>query len=90
MRLRPLRDQVIVQRDVPDEAVGAIYIPEAHRDWRATNGTALAIGSQVHTVKVGDRVLLPLYGGVEVTHDGVLLALVPEDDILGVFAHASA
>ena len=36
------------------------------------------------SVKVGDTVLLPEYGGQNVTLDGVEMSLFREDDILGI------
>lgn len=37
-----------------------------------------------HTVRPGDEVLLPKYGGVSVVRDGVEYTLIDEADLLGV------
>lgn len=89
MTLRPLRDQVIVRREAPPAMAGTLHLPEAHQDWRGQYGRVEAVGPKVRTVVVGDRVLLPLYAGVEYRHEGDLIAMMPEDDILGVVPQAN-
>ena len=79
-----------LKRDAPPATVGSLVIPESARDWRGTQGTALAVGPKANTVKAGDRLLLPPLGGVEVVHHGELVALFPEADILGVLPRAGA
>lgn len=82
---------MIIKRDeAPTQtASGLLVIPDTAQDWRGEQGTVLAIGPKVHTVKVGDRVLLPALGGIEVRDAGVLVGIWPEDDIFGVIDHAA-
>lgn len=88
MAIRPIRDQVLVQRDPPPTASGLVLLPETVQAWRSNYGTALAVGPKARTVKAGNRLFLPDLGGVEFRHEGVLLALFPEDDIIGVLPDA--
>ena len=82
---------MIIKRDEPpaQTASGLLFIPESAQDWRGERGTVLAIGPKVHTVKVGDRVLIPALGGVEVRDEGVLVGIWPEDDIFAVIDAAA-
>lgn len=91
--ITPMHDRFLVRRDPPpDLTKGGIVIPESIK-WRGDRGKVLAVGPGKKlddgsrlpmSVKVGDTVMLPEYGGVEVNHDGELLSLMTEDEILGV------
>lgn len=89
--IRPIRDKVLIRRDdPPSQTASGLFIPESAQDWRSTEATVLAIGPKVHTVKVGDRVKLAPLGGVEIRDAGVLVALMPEDEILAVLPQVTA
>ena len=47
-------------------------------------GRVTVVGSDVTSVKVGDRVLFGKYGGTEVKVEGEERLILREDDILGV------
>ncbi len=92
MKVRPLGDRVLVEPIEEKEAmVGGIYIPDAAKE-KPIKGKVLAVGQKfdkdnkevAFSVKVGDMVLLPKYGGTEVKIDDKKLQLVREDDLLGV------
>lgn len=83
--IRPMNDQVVIKRDPPQTTYASgLIIPDAHVDFRSTAGTVLAVGPKCNEVKIGDRVLLHIYGGVEHRVDGDLVGLWKEDDIFGV------
>lgn len=86
MPLRPLNQQVLIERDPPSEETSSgLFIPEvAQRD--AETGTVRAIGPKADpAVQVGDRVLFQPWNVREVTVDGEKLVIIEEDRILGVF-----
>lgn len=92
MKIRPLGDRVLVEPvEEKEQMVGGIYIPDAAKE-KPIKGKVLAIGQKFDkehkevpfSVKVGDEVLLPKYGGTEVKLDDKKLQLVREDDLLGV------
>ena len=92
MKIRPLGDRVLVEPvEEKEQMVGGIYIPDAAKE-KPIKGKVLAIGKKfdkdnkevAFSVKVGDEVLLPKYGGTEVKIDDKKLQLVREDDLLGV------
>lgn len=98
--VRPLHDQFLVKRTEPADVIGLIVVPDTAK-WRGDRGTVRAVGPGKKTedggripltVQVGDVVMLPEYAGVEVRVDGELLALMREDDVLGILtadAHAA-
>ena len=92
MKIRPLGDRVLVEPiEEKDQVVGGIIIPDSAKE-KPMQGTVVAVGKKTDKdgkevafdVKVGDRVLLPKYGGTEVKIDDKEYQLVREEDLLGV------
>ena len=93
MKIKPLRDRVIVRRLGEEEKTkGGIIIPDTAKE-KPQEGEVVAIGSGKVLedgkvipleIKKGDRVLFGKYSGTEVKVDGEELLMMKEDDILGV------
>lgn len=84
MKITPLGDRILVKPD--DEAAeqqGGIYLPDSAKE-KPQQGTAVSVGPDVENVKKGDRVLLPRYGGTEVSVKGADHSIFREEDILGI------
>jgi len=92
MKIRPLTDRVLVQ-PLKEEDVkkGGILIPDSARE-KPQEGKVIAVGpgkldddgkTIPMTVKKGDRVLMPKYGGTEIKIDDVEYQIVREEGILG-------
>ncbi len=91
-KIRPLGDRVLVEPiDVKEVTKGGIIIPDSAKE-KPIEGKVIAIGKKLDDdgkeiafdVKVGDKVLLPKYGGTEVKIDDKTYQLVREEDLLGV------
>jgi chaperonin GroES len=91
-KIRPLGDRVLVEPIEEKEVKkGGIIIPDAAKE-KPMEGKVVAIGKKrdddgkeiPFDVKVGDKVLLPKYGGTEVKIGDKTLQLVREEDLLGV------
>ena len=91
-KIRPLGDRVLVEPiEVKEQSKGGIIIPDAAKD-KPMEGKVIAIGKKrdedgkeiPFDVKVGDKVLLPKYGGSEVKINDKTYQLVREEDLLGV------
>lgn len=92
-RLIPLLDRVLVKRiEPPTKSIGGVLLPESAQS-KLNEGVILAAGPGRRNadgemipmeLKVDDKVLLPQYGGNEVTIDDEDLVLFRSDDILGV------
>ena len=94
MKLQPLGDRVIVQRDEAEEqTAGGIVLPDSAKE-KVNRGKVIAVGpgkltddgKRVEpTVKPGDHVLINKYGGDEVEIDeDTRYVIVRESDILAV------
>ena len=92
MKIRPLGARVLVEPvEAKDQQKGGIIIPDSAQE-KPQEGMVRAIGIKrdddhkelAFDVKVGDRVLMPKYGGTEVKIDDKEYQIIREDDLLGV------
>ncbi len=93
MKIRPLRDRIIVKRIGEEEtSKGGIIIPDTAKE-KPQEGKVVAVGKgkirddgvlQKLDVKNGDRVLFGKFAGTEVTLDGTEHVILREDDVLGI------
>ena len=93
MKIKPLRDRVLVKRLAEEEKTkGGIIIPDSAKETPA-EGKVVAVGAGKKDdsgklipteVKVGDRILFSKYAGTEVKIEGEEHLIMSEDDILGV------
>jgi len=91
-RFLPLFDRVLVERFAPElKTKGGIMLPEKAQG-KVLDATVISVGPGKTNesgsvvppnVKVGDRVLLPEYGGTKVTFDEKEYYLFRDNDILG-------
>ena len=93
MKLKPLRDRVLLRRSQEEErTAGGIIIPDTAKE-KPMQAEVLAVGPGARDdkgkvtpldVEPGDRVLIGKWSGTEVTIDGEELLIVGESDIMGV------
>lgn len=93
MKIKPLRDRVIVRRLAEEEKTkGGIIIPDTAKE-KPVEGEVVAVGSGKILddgkvvpleIKGGDRVLFGKYAGTEVKVEGEELLMMREEDILGI------
>jgi chaperonin GroES len=94
MKIVPLGDRVLVEPQKENDEVkkGGIIIPDTAKE-KPQEGEVIAVGKGKFddngklipmNVKVGDRVLMPKYGGTEVKIDDREFQIVREEDILGI------
>jgi chaperonin GroES len=78
---------------IEEKTAGGLYLPGADEK-KSSEGIVAAVGPGAVTesganvmmnVKVGDKVLLPEYGGMKIELDGEEKFLYRESDILGKF-----
>ena len=93
IKLQPLGDRVVVQREESEEkTAGGILLPDTAKD-KPARGTIISVGNgkllengsrgQLQ-VKVGDRVIFSSYAGETFKVDDQELLLMREEDILAV------
>jgi chaperonin GroES len=99
MRLRPLRDRILVRRAEPEtKSIGGIFIPDAVQE-KPLEGEIVAVGPGARSkdgelvpinVKNGDRVLFNKWSGTAIKLEGEELLIMTQDEIMGVFDRAVA
>jgi chaperonin GroES len=93
MKIKPLRDRVIVRRLSQEEKTkGGIIIPDTAKE-KPQEGEVIAVGNGKMLddgkvvpleLKKGDKILFGKYAGTEIKVDGEELLIVREDEVLGV------
>lgn len=93
-RFIPMFDRVLVERLLPEVRTrGGIMIPEKAQG-KVVEATVVAVGNGARSesgsvippsVKVGDKVLLPEYGGTKVVLEEQEYFLFRDGDLLGKF-----
>ena len=93
IKLQPLGDRVVVQRDESEETTaGGIVLPDSAKD-KPARGIVVSVGDgrllddgtrSALQVKPGDRVIFTSYAGDNVKLGDDELLLMREDDILAV------
>lgn len=90
-KMEPLFDRVLIKKIEADtQTKGGIMLPENQA--KTNNGTVVAVGSGARNrdgdfykpiLKVGDKVMLPEYGGNKVDIEGEIHYVYRESDIIG-------
>jgi len=93
IKLQPLGDRVVVEREESEEkTAGGIVLPDTAKD-KPARGTVLSVGDgkllddgrrSEMQIKVGDRVIFSSYAGETFKVNDQELLLMREDDILAV------
>ena len=93
MKVRPLRDRVLVKRiEEQEQRIGGIIVPDTAKE-KPQQAKVVAVGSgRVNDdgktipldVKAGEYVLIGKYAGTEIKLYGDEYLIVREDEILGV------
>jgi chaperonin GroES len=93
MKVRPLRDRVLVKRiDAEEQRVGGIIIPDTAKE-KPQQARVVAVGNGRVTdegtvipldVRAGDYVLVGKYAGTEIKLENEEYVILREDEILGV------
>lgn len=93
-KIEPLFDRVLIKREEAEtQTKGGIMLPENQA--KTHNGTVVAVGTGARSrdgdfykpiLKVGDKVMLPEYGGNKVDLDGDLHWVYRESDIIGRYS----
>ena len=93
MKVRPLRDRIIVKGlEEEEKTKGGIIIPDTAKE-KPIEGKVIAVGDGKIKedgnkipldVKKGDRILFAKYSGTEIKIDGEEHLMMKEDDVLAI------
>jgi chaperonin GroES len=92
MKMRPLRDRILVERiEEAEQRIGGIIIPDTATE-KPQSGRVIAGKGRItdkgqvfpRDVKEGETVLFGKYSGSDIKIDGREYLILREDDVLGV------
>jgi len=92
MKLRPIGDNILVERLEAEQKKKGIIIPDSAKE-KPKQGKVVAVGKGKidkdgklipMNVKKGDKVIFGSYAGTEVEVEGKQYVIMGEDDVLGI------
>jgi len=84
MNFQPLGDRVLIQRiQESNTTASGIIIPDTATE-KPSQGTVVALGSEVKEVVLNDTVVFGQYVGSELTLDGTKYLVLETKDLLGI------
>lgn len=84
MTIKPLGERVLVKMDkVEEKTAGGIFIPQTAQE-KTQIAVVEAIGDEVKTVKVGQKILHDKYAGTSVKMDGEEYLILNIKDVLAI------
>ena len=84
MTIKPLGERVLVKMDkVEEKTAGGIFIPQTAQE-KTQIAVVEAIGDEVKTVKVGEKILHDKYAGTTFKQDGDEYLILNIKDVLAV------
>lgn len=80
--LQPLGDRIVaVREEAATKTASGLYLPDNAKE-KAISATVKAVGADVKSVKVGDRIIYKEYSVTEIKVDGTEYLVVKEEDVL--------
>jgi chaperonin GroES len=80
--IKPLADRVVAVREVAaTKTASGLYLPDNAKE-KPVMAKVVAVGPDVKTLKVGDRIIYKEYSTTELKIDGTEYLIVKEEDIL--------
>ena len=84
--IKPLADRLVAVREAAQEKTASgLYLPDNAKE-KPVLATVVALGPDVKTVKIGDRVIYKEYTTTELKVDGTDYLIVKEEDVLATVA----
>ena len=84
IKFKPLKERVFVSyAEELEKTAGGLYIPDTAKE-KPQSGKVEAVGDEVKSLKVGDKILFDKYSGSKIKLDNVDYLIVKEEDVLGV------
>jgi chaperonin GroES len=86
VKFKPLKDRVFVSyTEEMEKTAGGLYIPDSAKE-KPQSGKVEAVGDDVKSLKVGDKILFDRYSGSKISIDNVEYLIIKEEDVLGILA----
>ena len=86
VKFKPLKDRVFVSyTEEMEKTAGGLYIPDSAKE-KPQSGKVEAVGDEVKSLKVGDKILFDRYSGSKINIDNVDYLIIKEEDVLGILS----
>ncbi len=86
MTVKPLGERVLVKTDKAEEKTASgLFIPQTSQE-KTQFASVVAIGSEVKSVKEGEKILHDKYAGTALKLDNEDYLILKEEDILAVIS----
>jgi len=80
--IKPLADRVVaVREEVAAKTASGLYLPDNAKE-KPVVAKVTAVGPEVRTLKVGDKIVYKEYSTTELKVDGTEYLIVKEEDVL--------
>lgn len=80
--IKPLADRVVAERvEVATKTASGLYLPDNAKE-KPVVAKVTAVGPEVKTLKVGDKIVYKEYSTTELKVDGIEYLIVKEEDVL--------
>lgn len=85
VKLEPLADYIVAQNEEPQSITkSGIYIPSDSNAEKPKICKVLAVGNNVKSVKISDRIVYKSYSSTEVKIENSEYIIVKEEDVLAI------
>ncbi len=86
VKFKPLKDRVFASyTEEMTKTAGGLYIPDSAKE-KPQSGKVEAVGDDVKSLKVGDKILFDKYSGSKINIDNKDFLIIKEEDILGILS----
>lgn len=84
VKFKPLKDRVFVSyTEEMEKTAGGLYIPDSAKE-KPQSGKVEAVGDDVKSLKVSDKILFDRYSGSKISIDNTEYLIIKEEDVLGI------
>jgi chaperonin GroES len=86
VKFKPLKDRVFVSyTEEMEKTAGGLYIPDSAKE-KPQSGKVEAVGDDVKSLKISDKILFDRYSGSKISIDNVDYLIIKEEDVLGILS----
>lgn len=84
--LKPLADRIVLQvEEAKSQTASGLFIPDTAKE-KSKIAKVAAIGGDVKTLKIGDKVVYKEYSTTEIKIEGVEYLILKEEDVLATIS----
>ena len=86
VKFKPLKDRVFISyTEELEKTAGGLYILDSAKE-KPQSGKVEAVGDDVKSLKIGDKILFDRYSGSKISIDNTEYLIIKEEDVLGILS----